>query len=318
MQFDRGRKIRLGLFILVGTFLFIAIFYIIGSSSKMFSKVVTVHTSFNAVSGLRSGDHVRFSGIIIGTVSDLRIVTDTSVLVDMAIDRKMVKFVRKDSKAEIKAEALIGAKMLVIHSGTAEYEHISEGDHLESVESLHFEAIFHEVTQDLKKTMVIISNLVDITEKINEGDGNMGRFLNDSSIAIKMNQSANNFVDVTNNLKILSAQLNNPDSDIGKLIYRNDLTTAMDSILATVNIIMANTEVATQDLAKTTAELSITAEAINNGNGAIQKLLYDSAFADTIGYTMDNLNQTLIEFDKVAKNLQHKKLFGGTKEKKPK
>ena len=318
MQYDRGRKIRLGLFILVGTFLFIAIFYIIGSSSKMFSKVVTVHTSFNAVNGLRSGDHVRFSGIIIGTVSDLSIVTDTSVLVDIAIDRNMIKFVRKDSKAEIKSEALIGAKMVVIHSGTAEYEHISEGDHLESMESIHFEAIFHEVTQDLRKTMVIISNLVDITDKVNEGDGNMGRFLNDSSIAIKMDQSADNFVDVTNNLKILSAQLNNPDSDIGKLIYRSDLTTAMDSILVKVDIIMANTEVATQDLAKATAELSMTAEAINNGNGAIQKLLYDSAFADTIGYTMDNLNQTLIEFDKVAKNLQHKKLFGGTKEKEQK
>jgi len=318
MQYDRGRKIRLGLFILFGTFLFVAIFYIIGSSSKMFSKVVTVHTSFDAVNGLRSGDHVRFSGIIIGTVSDLSIVTDTSVLVDMGIDRKMIKFVRKDSKAEIKAEALIGAKMLVIHSGTAEYEHISEGDHLESLESIHFEAIFHEVTQDLRKTMLIISNLVDITDKVNEGDGNVGRFLNDSSIAIKMDQSADNFVYITNNLKILSAQLNNPDSDIGRLIYRSDLTSEMDSVLAKVDIIMANTEVATQDLAKTTAELSITAEAINNGNGAIQKLLYDSAFADTIGYTVDNLNQTLIELDKVAKNIQHKKLFGGTKEKKQK
>ena len=239
MQYNKGKKIRLGLFILMGTFLFIAIFYIIGSSSKMFSKVVTVHASFKTVNGLRSGDHVRFSGIIIGTVDDMMIVTDTTIRIDLSIERKMVKFIRKDSKVEIKPEALIGAKMVVIHSGTAEYAHITEGDQLESVESIHFEAIFHEVTQDLKKTMLIIANLVDITEKINEGDGNMGRLLNDSSIAIKMDQSADNFVDVTNNLKILSAQLNNPNSDIGKLIYRSDMTTAMDSILAKVDIIMA-------------------------------------------------------------------------------
>ena len=315
MQYNKGRKIRLGLFILMGTVLFIAMFYIIGSSSKMFSKVLTVHTSFKTVNGLRTGDHVRFSGIIIGTVDDMKIVTDTSIRIDLAIEKNKVKFIRKDSKVEIKAEALIGAKMVVIQSGTAAYDHVTEGDHLESVESVHFEAVFHELSKDLKKTMVIISNLVDITDKVNEGDGNMGRLLNDSSIAIKMDQSADNFVDITNNLKILSAQLNNPDSDIGRLIYRSDLTSAMDSILVKVDIIMANTEEATHDLAKTTAELSITAEAINNGNGAIQKILYDSAFADTIGYTIDNLNQTLIEFDKVAKNLQHKRLFGGTKEK---
>ncbi|RLD36550.1 MAG: hypothetical protein DRI73_00460, partial [Bacteroidetes bacterium] len=175
MEYDRGRKIRLGLFILIGTFLFIAVFYIIGSSSKLFSKTITIHTYFNAVQGLRSGDHVRFSGIIIGTIGDLKIVTDTSVLVDMSIDRKMVKFVRKDSKAEIKPEALIGDKMIIIHSGTADYDQVSEGDYLESNESIHFEAVFHEVTKDLKKVMSIIANLDDITDKVNEGDGNMGR-----------------------------------------------------------------------------------------------------------------------------------------------
>ena len=318
MQNDRGRKIRLGLFILLGTILFIAIFYVIGSSSKLFSKTVAIHTYFNSVNGLRSGNHVRFSGIIIGTVADLKIVTDTSVQVDMSIDKKMVKFVRKDSKVEIKPEALIGDKMLVIHSGTANYDHVLDGDFIESSESFHFEAVFHEVSQDLKKVMVIVSNLAEITDKVKEGDGNMGRLLNDSSIAIKLDKTAENFVELTNNLKILSSQLNNPDSDIGRIIYRKDLTNRIDSILIKVDHIALNTEEATRDLAKTTSELSKTAEAINNGNGAIQKILYDSTFADTIGYTIDNLNQTLIEFEQVAKNLQHKKLFGGTKEKKKK
>jgi len=316
MDYNRGRKVRLGLFILIGTFLFIAVFYIIGSSSKMFSKVTTVHSTFIEVQGLRTGDHVRFSGIIIGTVDEMRIVTDTSIMVDMAIDKKMVKFIRKDSKAEIKPEALIGAKMIVIHSGTANFEAIKEGDYLQSVESIHFEALFQEVTKDLRKTMVIISNLVDITEKINEGDGNVGRLLNDSSIVIKMDQTAENFVSITNNLNILSENLNNPNSDLGKLIYRDELTTQINAILVQMDSVASNTNMATKDLAITTSELSATAQAINSGNGAVNKILYDSAFADTIGYAIDNLNQTLIELEKVAVNLQHKKLFGGTKQKK--
>jgi len=315
MQYNRGKKVRLGLFILIGTSLFIAVFYIIGSSSKMFSKVTTVHTTFKEVQGLRTGDHVRFSGIIIGTVDEMRIITDTSIMVDMAIDRKMVKFIRKDSKAEIKPEALIGAKMVVVHSGTALVEHIKEGDYLESVESLHFEAIFHDLSKDLQKSAVILNNLVEITEKINEGEGNIGRLLNDSSIVIKLDQTADNFVVTSKNLKTLTNQLNNRDSDIGQLMYGNEITNQIDSILLKVDQVAVNTEVASSNLATTTAELSQTASAINHGDGAISKVLYDTAFADTIGYTIDNLNQTLVEFKKVAENMQHKRLFGGKKEK---
>ena len=318
MQNDRGRKIRLGLFILVGFILFIAIFYVIGSSSKLFSKTLTIHTYFKSVNGLRSGNHVRFSGIIIGTVGDLKIVTDTSVHVDMLIDRKMVKFVRKNSKVEIKPEALIGDKMLVILSGTAEQDHVSEGYYLLANESTNFEAIFHEISQELHKVNVIITNLAEVTGKINEGEGNFGRLLNDSTLAQNLNKSTDNFVALTGNLKELTEHLKNPESDIGRLIYRKDITSQIDSILLKVDNIAINTEEATRDLAKTTSELSKTAEAINSGNGAINKILYDSTFADTIGYTIDNLNQTLIEFEQVAKNLQRKKLFGGTKEKKKK
>jgi phospholipid/cholesterol/gamma-HCH transport system substrate-binding protein len=315
MQYDRGKKVRLGLFILMGTLLFMGIFYLLGSSNKMFSKVTTVHALFKEVQGLRTGDHVRFSGIIVGTVDEMDIISDTSILLGMAIDRKMIKFIRKDSKAEIKPEALIGAKMVVIHSGTSQVEHIREGDYLESVESSHFEAIFHDLSKDLKKSMEIIQNLVDITEKINEGDGNMGRLLNDSSIAIKLDYTADNFVHTSHNLKRLTEQLNNQDSDLGQLLYDNEITTQIDSILQKLDLVAANTQTASRNLAATTAELQHTANTINHGDGAIHKVLYDTAFADTIGYTVDNLNQTLIELKKVAENLQHKRLFGGKKEK---
>lgn len=316
MQYNKGKKVRLGIFILLGTLIFVAFFYLIGSSSKLFSKNITLHTTFAHVSGLRSGDHVRFSGIIVGTVSNLQITTDTSVVVDMSVERRMLRFIRKDSKVEIKPEALIGDKMLVIYSGTKEFEHVKEGDYLEPMGSVHLEDVVYQLSGELRKAETIINNLVDITDKVNQGDGNVGRILNDSSIAMKLDQSADNFVQLTSNLKVLSEQLKDPNSDLGKLVYKDNLTTKMDSILVTLDRVVSNTEVATRDLAKTTAELNTTAMAINSGNGIVNKLLYDSAFADTLGMTISTLNETLIEIDAVATNLQHKKLFGGTKEKK--
>ena len=316
MQTDRGRKIRLGLFIVIGTLIFVAFFYLVGSSSQLFSKSMTLHTNFPSVSGLRTGDHVRFSGMIVGTISDLEIATENSVKVDMSIDRKMARFIRKDSKVEIKPEALIGDKMIVIYSGTSDAAQVSEGDFLDPIESIHLEAIMHDLSGEIKQIEDIIVNLVEITGKINEGDGSVSQILNEPDIAYKLDKTADNFVSITDNLKTLSIQLNNPESDLGKLIYRDQLTTRMDSILITMDSIARTTHMATKDMALTSAELVLTAEAINNGDGAVNKILYDSAFADTLGYAINNLNQTLIELEKVAVNLQHKKLFGGTKEKK--
>lgn len=317
MQFDRGRKIRLGLFILFGTLIFVAFFYLIGRSSQLFSKTVTLHTAFPSVSGLRSGDHVKFSGIIVGTVSALQITTDTSVVVDMSIDRKMLKFIRKDSRVEIKPEALIGDKMLVIYSGTEAFDHVSAGDFLEPVGTVHLEEIVHQLSGELHKAEFIINNLVDITDKVNEGEGNLGRILNDSSIAIKMDHSMDNFQAITQNLKVLTHQLNKPDSDLGRLINEDHFTSRLDSILVKFDSIATNVELASKDLAQTTAHLSMASDAVNNGDGLVNKLLYDSIFADSIAITVDNLNQTLVGIEAVATNLQHKKLFGGTKQKKP-
>ena len=316
MQFDRGKKIRLGLFILLGTLIFVAFFYLIGRSSQLFSKTVMLHTTFPSVSGLRSGDHVKFSGIIVGTISSLQITTDTSVVVDMTIEHKLVKFIRKDSEVEIKPEALIGDKMLVIYSGTEAFDQVSEGDFLAPMGSTHLEDVVHQLSGELLKAELVINNLVDITDKVNTGDGNLGRILNDSSVAIKMDKSLDNFQALTYNLRLLSHQLNDPDSDLGRLINEDRITSQLDSIMVKFDSIATNVQMASHDLAVTTAHLSLAAEAVSSGDGVINKLLYDSIFADSIAITIDNLNQTLDGIEAVTINLQHKKLFGGTKEKK--
>lgn len=313
MEYNRGRKIRLGLFILIGTIIFVTFFYLVGSSSKLFSRSVLLHTEFQSVSGLRPGDHVRFSGIIIGTVSNLEITSDTSVFVDMSIDRKMLKFIRKDSRVEIKPEALIGDKMLVIYSGTFGTEHVKEGDFLYPATSVILEDVVHQLSGELRKADRIIVNLAQISEKVNRGDGNASRMINDSTIALALEATTENFVAISRNLALLSYQLNSKESDLGKLITEDQLTTRMDSILLILDRVAVNMETVSQDLTHTSADLRTTANSINQGKGTVNMLLNDSAFADTLALTMENLNRAVQEVEQVAINLQSKKLFGGHK-----
>src|SRR5687768_16958162 len=93
--------IRLGLFVLAGTLLLLVGLYMLGSKQDLFRNTVEVRTHFQQVSGLRPGNNVRYAGINVGTVSDIRIISDTAVLVTLAIREKDAAYVRGNAIASL-------------------------------------------------------------------------------------------------------------------------------------------------------------------------------------------------------------------------
>ena len=91
-------KARLGLFIVVGLALFVFAIFIIGKQKNLFNPVFKVTTTFKNVSGLQVGNNIRFSGINVGTVDNIRIINDSTVLVDMIIQKKVQEFIKTDCK----------------------------------------------------------------------------------------------------------------------------------------------------------------------------------------------------------------------------
>ena len=89
-------KIRLGLFIVGGTILFVIAIFLIGKQKNLFNKVFKLSTTFNNVSGLQVGSNIRFSGINVGTVDNIKIINDTMVRVDMLIKKSVQAFIKTD------------------------------------------------------------------------------------------------------------------------------------------------------------------------------------------------------------------------------
>jgi phospholipid/cholesterol/gamma-HCH transport system substrate-binding protein len=78
-------KIRLGLFVTGGLVLFVLAIFIIGKQKNMFNPVYKLSSTFYNVSGLQVGNNIRFSGINVGTVDNITIISDSTVRVDMLI-----------------------------------------------------------------------------------------------------------------------------------------------------------------------------------------------------------------------------------------
>jgi len=101
-----------------------------------FGTVFHISALFKSVSGLKIGSNVRFGGIDVGTVDNIALVTDTTVEVQMIIQHKVQPFIKKDAKASIGSEGLMGDKVIVIAPGTPGQATVSDRDVLATMQPI--------------------------------------------------------------------------------------------------------------------------------------------------------------------------------------
>src|ERR1700733_13759769 len=128
MPKEKNYKWKLGFFSVAALVIAVSAIYYIGSQKNKFGSVLHISALFNSVSGLKIGSNVRLGGIDVGTVDGISLVTDTSVQVEMIIQKKAQKFIKKDAKVSISSEGLMGDKVIAIVAGTPGQPAVVEGD----------------------------------------------------------------------------------------------------------------------------------------------------------------------------------------------
>lgn len=185
-------KIRLGLFVMIGFVLFVLAIFWIGRQENLFNPTFTLRTQFNDVSGLQAGNNVRFSGITVGTVDEIQIRSDTSVLVILKVQKDVRPFIKQDAFATIGSEGFIGDKVIVISQGTPNSPSVNDGFTLRAQNPVSMEAIMASLSTTTENATVITDQLAEIMYKLNNGEGAIGRLLADSSIAVNMERTMQN------------------------------------------------------------------------------------------------------------------------------
>ena len=183
---------KLGMFVTVGLLLLVAAVYVIGAQKNLFNPTFRVKTIFRNVSGLKIGSNVRFSGINIGTVDFIQIETDTTVKVEIIIQQEVQKFIRKDSRASIGSEGLMGDKILVITPGSIEEQQAVENDFLISEAPIDMDEIMASVKVSAENLEIITDQMAAITYNINHGNGAISKLIKDDKFANSINKTMSN------------------------------------------------------------------------------------------------------------------------------
>ena len=185
-------KVRLGLFIAVGLLLFALAVFFIGQQKNLFNPVFVLNTTFSNVSGLQVGNNVRYLGINVGTITDIKIANDSSVMVQMQIRKEIQQHIKADSKAQIGSEGLIGDRLLIITPGTDSNTVVAKRQVVSSTEPIETDEIIASLAITAGNAEIISEELSEIIININQGEGTLGRLINDESIAENLNQTIKN------------------------------------------------------------------------------------------------------------------------------
>jgi phospholipid/cholesterol/gamma-HCH transport system substrate-binding protein len=108
----------------------------------------------------------------------------------------------------------------------------------------------------------LVANLTEITNKINQGQGSIGRLINDDEAVENLNQTLSSLKEIFDRIK-------NGEGTLGQLIAKDD---------------------AIQNLNKTLASLSEITDTINRGEGTIGKLVREEETVETLNETLTHLN----------------------------
>ena len=119
---------RVGVFVVMAlVFLSVGVF-LIGNKDFLFTSTYRLKAEFQNVAGLNNGAEVRIGGIHQGTVKEIILPSqpDGKVTVVMNVKNGTRNIIKKDSRASIKTEGILGDKYVEISFGSLKAEPVGE------------------------------------------------------------------------------------------------------------------------------------------------------------------------------------------------
>lgn len=319
---DTKRKVIVGVFILVGLVILIMTILTLGSQKRSFEKTIGVKAFFENVNGLQKGNNIWFSGVKVGTIRKVYITGKGQVEVDMNIEKASTQFIRKDAKAKLSTDGLIGNKIIEIYGGTLKTPEIEDGDVLYTDKLLSTDEMMNTLSQNNENLLAITNDFKRISSDLVAGKGSVGKLLKNESLADQMNATTASLKAAAANFQTLSKELANYTANLQKPgTLANDLVTdtvifnGLRTTMEQLKEVAATSKAAIANFEKAGNTLN---QSLENKNTPIGTLLSDEKSAQNIQSSLENLKTASKKLDENMEALQHNFLLRGFFKKKAK
>lgn len=270
-------------------------------TTGFFSSRVTVLTYFDDAEGLRGGQPVALQGVSIGNVQSVRVTpdpkhADAPVEVIMRITKRFAPLVRRDAKATIMTQGVLGEAFVDLDNHGATGPPIVEGSVLPSTNAPGLQDVVRSSQSTLQNLDILVKRMDRIVANAEQGKGTVGELLNDPTLVNK----ANSFLD---QLQALLNGVNNGKGTIGKLISDEEMASKFTDAVDKLDRIVTETQSGKNNVGKflndeslyknlhqTVATANQLMQDINAGKGPLGKLTKDEELAKKLDNTVTKLS----------------------------
>ena len=306
---------RVGLFFLLGLALIWVTFQTLNGGKIFKDPGYTLIAGFESVKELKQGDDVRMAGVKIGSVEFTRLAGRRAEAI-LRIDPKIE--IRNDATASIVMAGLIGTNYIGIDLGTAGAPALRDGAEIRTVVTPDLNTIMTEVgalgkklenvlgnigttingdgkspglfkkidtlvTDNSEKISATMTNLQSVTDKLNKGEGTLGRLINDpkmhDELLVSVGEIKTAATDAKNFIATAPAivdQVKAGKGTLGALVFDEKIG---------------------NDIRATTKNLREVSDKIARGEGTIGKLINDDSILRDAQAVMKKANSALDGLD---------------------
>jgi len=311
MKKTSKQKLNLGIFVIISTIVFVALIYFVGNKQNLFGKTFRISSVFNNVNGLQLGNNVRFSGINVGTVKNIVMINDTTISVDMIVENKILKHLKKNAIATIGSDGLVGSMIINIIPSKGISTPLIPGDTINSYSKISTSNMLTTLNTSTENIALIISDLLKITNNIRDGKGTLGMLINDSIMASSLKQTIINLKETSIGT---SKTINELNGIISSVNYDKSLAAVLlsDSISANkVKSVITNLEKSSMDINSLIHNLDGAVFDFRNGKGTLNYMVNDTILVQDIDETMKNIKKGSYLLNDDLEALQHSFLLKG-------
>src|SRR6266550_4285382 len=241
-------ELKIGIVSLFAIAIAAVLIFLVSGEGGFFWQRYSLKTVFNDIQGLKGGAPVRVAGVEIGAVKGMNFIGD-KVEVVMEVSKDQRSRITNLSTASLGSVSLLGEAAIDITANSKgtpipEWGYVPSGAAPGSLATLQM-----------------------VTARIRNGEGSLGKLLNDDALSKSVTSA-------TNNLDAITGRINKGEGTAGKLITDEELYNRLNSMA--------------DRLDKLTASL-------NQGEGTAGQLLHDKQLYENINGAVTQLQDLLKE-----------------------
>lgn len=282
--------------VMVGAFLFMALlalgfFTIVLSQENWFRPNYRMDVLFDDVTGLVNGDKVFVHGVDVGRVKNMAISAD-GVQVRLTLSQDIQ--LRDNYSIRVVPSSVLGGKYVDIDQGGYDNPLLAPDVVIRGRGPVDFIAELTEATQavrgSLEKGGILtnlegtMANLREITDRLQRGEGTVGRLLTQDDLYDELRK-------ISSNISEISERLNKGEGSLGKLLSSDDTLY--------------------RDLSEAVSALKDVAQTLSRGEGTLGKLAKDDTLYNQLSELMGEARAAVDDLRETTPVVSFSSIFFG-------